>query len=172
MRYRTPQALLLEQILAGDGRWLYCWDGEGTEDIFDCGCCLMRYDEEMLTNCPCACHARIDAMASAPGMKFFLTMANEKGLIANLLEYRDRPAPETEPEADGCRYHTSPMARMVDEALNEEKALGSNETVEHKVEVRLDKDDKVWPYCDMCHDPKCPWCYPQNAKNIPGRCTP
>lgn len=36
-------------------RWLFCWEGQDTDD-FDCGCCCVNKE---IKKCDCICHERI-----------------------------------------------------------------------------------------------------------------
>lgn len=40
-------------------RWLFCWNNEPSDKIFDCGCCLSNEEEPFDMKCGCICHDRI-----------------------------------------------------------------------------------------------------------------
>ena len=72
-RFRTQEALTLEKILQGcKHRYLFCWNGEGEESMYDCACCITYLTDEQLCECGCACHERIDALARGSNAALWL----------------------------------------------------------------------------------------------------
>lgn len=64
MRLRSQEALTLERILAeSKHRYLFCWNGEQSEESYDCACCLTYLTDDQLCGCGCVCHERIDSLA-------------------------------------------------------------------------------------------------------------
>jgi hypothetical protein len=72
-RLRSQEALTLERILAeSKHRYLFCWNGEQSEESYDCACCMTYLTDELLCDCGCPCHERIDAMARIPSAALWL----------------------------------------------------------------------------------------------------
>jgi hypothetical protein len=74
---RTQNGLLLERMLSTmktwDGhsmRYLFCYNGEGEHESYDCGCCLTW---EPIPECNCLCHGRIEAMANSGDLRLLFT---------------------------------------------------------------------------------------------------
>src|SRR5208337_746354 len=68
----SQEALTLERILAEcRHRHLFCWNGE-QGDAYDCACCIAYLSDDLLCDCGCPCHERIDALARIPSMALWL----------------------------------------------------------------------------------------------------
>ena len=88
-RYRTPEALTLERILSGKERYLYCWNGEQEHSAYDCACCMTYLTDEILCNCGCPCHERIDAMARIPSVTLWLRALKAMNELPPFFESED-----------------------------------------------------------------------------------
>ena len=121
-RCRTKEALLLERILQKSNRYLFCWNGESSDDSYDCACCITYLDDKMLCDCACTCHERIDAMArissvvlwlrTLEGMKIlppFFSSEDEK--VTYLLAHPHRE----DCKCEDCRFLTAVLARKAEE---------------------------------------------------------
>jgi len=76
---RTKQGLLLEKLLSGmKHRHVLCFDGD-PEASYDCGCCITYPDDVMNSRCGCSCHRRIEHMANAPDISFWLLALEAMG---------------------------------------------------------------------------------------------
>ena|SRR5271154_3709446 len=105
MRYRTREALTLEQILhSTKHRYLFCWNGESGDESYDCACCITYLDDDLLCSCGCPCHARIDALAAIPPTTLWLrALAGMKQLPTFFASEDEKVAwLEAHPHRDGC----------------------------------------------------------------------
>lgn len=161
--FRSEHGLLLERILrTHPGRWIYCWNGEGGEESFDCGCVLM-VDTAPHTDCGCPCHARIEAMANAPHMKLFLIMAGKEGLIDAYEDSRVGHFHNT--NGQWVNHAKAVCSSCLPEPHR--NAIYDTRTGKEKPSVgRLDGRCELWPNCDCTclhtvhpvanHSPNCP----------------
>jgi len=74
---RTEIGLLLERMIGTmktwDGhsmRYLFCYNGEGEHESYDCACCLSW---EPSSDCGCLCHERIEKMANTGDLRLLFT---------------------------------------------------------------------------------------------------
>src|SRR5277367_1587815 len=104
-RYRSQEALLLERILhSTKHRYLLCWNGESSEDAYDCACCITWLDDPQLSGCGCQCHARIDAMAQVPAITLWLRTMPAMDVLPPFFSSEDEKVAflEAHPHREDC----------------------------------------------------------------------
>jgi|SRR5271157_275687 len=81
---RTPNGLLIERMVSTMKDWrghslryLFCYNGEGADESYDCGCCLSW---GIISECGCPCHTRFERMAAVGDLPllFFALAASDQ----------------------------------------------------------------------------------------------
>lgn len=104
-RFRTQEALTLEKILQGcRHKYLFCWNGEGGDSLYDCACCITYLTDELLCDCQCPCHERIDAMAQIPNVMLWLRAMIAMQVVPPFFSSEDEKVAylEAHPHSSGC----------------------------------------------------------------------
>lgn len=165
-------------------RYVLCWAGEGPDDTYDCACCMMAPGEQ--NDCGCVCHTRIASMASNPEIRLFLLAAVAMGVFpenkephwSNTSMTPLAPGDSVTQNVDGCMFHTTdePITLQgVPEGLNFPArpcpspglTLGVHPPTitESAKGERFNANAIPYKYCSKCHEPECPWCFPNRAPN-------
>lgn len=91
-KYRTKAGLILEKLLnESKYRWLWCWKGDDDPSAYDCACCIMWPNDNVLSECECICHTRIEEIASLTSIRMWLLAAEGAGELPKFFtSYRDK----------------------------------------------------------------------------------